>query len=257
MPCVFCGAKAPITAEHVIPQWCRDHVADPEGEPGTHHSITMRFGQDSTYRSYEGQPATQRVRSVCKNCNNGWMSRIETATQPHLIPMIEGRVQTLDRTIQEVVATWLMKTALVGGSKFNPALQPEFYERFYREQTPGVPTRVWLTATAHREQHYLDFRPLRVEADDRPPPLIPNAFSALVALGEFAGLVVSWLDLKPSVRRLVDRFGAVLVPIWPRTRDHAVWPPLGGSLDFQGLDALANGLVSIDDVRAGRGRPNV
>lgn len=256
VPCVFCGIDGPLSGEHVFPQWCQQYLRDPEGVPGTHRSTTIRFGQDPSHRAYAGHPATHRVRSVCRQCNSGWMSRLEMAARPLITRMLDGRATSLGRTEQEVVSTWLVKTALVGGSKFNPGLDPEFFVRFHSDKKVGASTRVWLSAAAHREQHYLDFRPLRVEADERPPPLIPNAFCALIAVGHFAGLVVSWLDLKPALRRLLDRFQTFLIPIWPSTRSSAVWPPFAGHLDFGGLDALADGLVSMGDVADARGRPN-
>jgi hypothetical protein len=115
---------------------------------------------------------------------------------------------------------------------------------------------VWLAEVAYREQHYVDFRPIRVQQNHGHPPLIPNAFSAVLAVGEVAGFVVSWLERKPSVREVVWRFGPGLVPIWPLTRREAVWPPIGGCIDHDGLDQLANTIVRMDDVQAGPEQPN-
>jgi hypothetical protein len=44
------------------------------------------------------------------------------------------------------------------------------------------------------------------------------------------------------------------VQVWPSEQD-ITWPPPGGRLNMGYLDALADTIVSVDDVQAGRGRP--
>lgn len=256
-PCVFCGSNEPLSAEHVYPQWCQPLLTDPSGESGTHRSTTLRLGQRPKVRSYKGQPATQTVRAVCKGCNSGWMSRLEQQAKPLLAAMIEGRPQILTPDAQAAVSSWFVKTGLVAGSKFKPALVPDFYEQFRCDLRPSAATRVWLAEVAYREHHYVDFRPIRVHKEGGHPPLIPNAWSAVLGVGEVAGVVVSWLDAKPSLRELLRRFAPGLVAIWPTRSGDVVWPPSGGCLDHDGLDALADAVVRMDDVQAGRGRPNI
>jgi hypothetical protein len=256
MACRFCGSKKTLTAEHVYPQWCQPLLSHSSGDEGTHRSVTLRVGEAPKPRSYKGHPATQTVRAFCAGCNNGWMSQLESAAKPRLTAMIEGRTQTLTRADQEVIAAWWVKTALVAGSKFNPGLTPEFYEQFHRDRAPSATTHVRLAEVAYREQHYVDFRPLRVVQEAEQAPLIPNAYSAVLAVGEVAAFVVGWLDRKPSLREALRQFGRGLVLIWPPREHDVVWPPLGGAFDHEALDALADSVVRFEDVAAGRPRPN-
>ena len=153
-----------------------------------------------------------------------------------------------------VLATWFVKTALMEGSKFQPALPREFYDQLYREQRPSDHTYVWLAATPYDAQHYADFRPIRMHPDDSPPPSDPNAYSAVIAPGYVVGFVVSWLDREPSTERLMRQFGPALVPLWPTAGGTATWPPRSDRLDFGGLDRLSDMIVSEAEVETGIGR---
>ena len=243
MPCVFCRKDATLTAEHVLPQWIRPHVSDPGGR-GTHTRTEIRVGEWVDERSFAAKPAALKVRSVCATCNNGWMSDLEDEAKPFLLSMINGHRRTYYRRGQCLIATWLLKTALVAGSKFEPALPSDFYERLYAERQPSDDTRVWLARTPYREHHQSDFRPIRVHPDDQPPPDKPNALSAMISVANLAGFLVCWLDRDPPLSGL-DRFAPALVRIWPYEARSVTWPPLGGGLDFTQLDQLADSLVPV------------
>jgi hypothetical protein len=120
---VFCRRDVPLTAEHVFPKWTQPYLLDAEGELGTHTRVTIRAGQGATdERSHRGRPATATVRSVCGDCNNGWMSRIEQEAKPRLLAMLRdksmfaGTQMHFDERDRLVLARWLVKTALVVGS---------------------------------------------------------------------------------------------------------------------------------------------
>jgi hypothetical protein len=107
---------------------------------------------------------------------------------------------------------------------------------------------VWLAGTPYREHHQSDFRPIRVHPEDQPPPEVPNAVSAMVAVGNFAGFLVSWVDREPSLEG-VDRFAPALAKIWPYDGHPVTWPPPGGRLDFnhasaRGFDGRRIGVLS-------------
>lgn len=256
MPCVFCQRNEPLSAEHVFPRWTQPFLAESQDDEGTHTRITIRAGQADDTRSHRGKPATLTVRSVCADCNNGWMSRLEEQAKPYLLTMIRGHGRTYYEHGQALIATWLVKTALVAGSKFTPLLPAEIYRQLYDDLQPSDNTIVWLARTPYEEMHYTDFRPIRTHPDESPPPATPNSYSALLAVGQLAGFVVSWLDAVPSTATTEENFGPALVQAWPRPDGTATWPPRGGALDFDQLDALADTVVAAPDVRSGRGRPN-
>lgn len=255
MRCAFCGHDGPLTAEHVFPAWIRPFLEDPGGGLGKHRRTTIRFGEPEDQRhEYRGGPAELTVRSVCAGCNNGWMSRLEVEARPFLATVLRNHGRTYYEHGMSVLATWFVKTALVSGSKFPPALPRTFYEQVRAHRQPSQSTRVWLAATPYWQQHYLDYRQIRVHAEDSPPPLEPNAYSAVISMGPVAGLVVSWVERIPDMAG-IERFAPALVQVWPTDGGTAAWPPRGGRLNHAALDALADSIVSADDVRARRGRP--
>ncbi len=171
------------------------------------------------------------------------MSRLETSARPLLLPLIRGDDRTLDISEQAVVATWFTKTVLVAGSKFKPALPSAFYEQLRADGRPSDLTRVWLAGTPYLGRHQSDFRPIRTRTPDAPMPPLPNTFSGLLALGNLAGFVVSWLDAEPPFEDL-ERFSPALVRIWPANEPTAAWPPAGGRLNVDGLEALADAIAN-------------
>jgi NAD-dependent oxidoreductase involved in siderophore biosynthesis len=127
--CIFCRNDRTLSAEHVFAEWIRPYLTDEEGEHGTHHRVTIRAGEPDDAERYRGPPANWTFRSVCKECNNGWMSQLENELKPYLLSMINGHRRAYYAREQELIATWLVKTALVTGSKFDPLLPFELLHR--------------------------------------------------------------------------------------------------------------------------------
>jgi hypothetical protein len=114
--CLFCGTAGAgvLSKEHVIPKWLLLHLNLPPNDQ-------MFYGvADST----SGELTRQRVHSsftfvegrVCeKNCNNGWMRRLENAAKPILVPLIDGQQppSELSSAGRTIVAKWTAKTAYV------------------------------------------------------------------------------------------------------------------------------------------------
>lgn len=87
--CYFCGKTGQITKEHVWAQWMDKDV---EVE-GTRYTRTIGFARtaDDAFTELptvearrQGSVLTTKVREVCKDCNSGWMSRMEAAVEPLL-----------------------------------------------------------------------------------------------------------------------------------------------------------------------------
>lgn len=255
MRCMFCAHDGALTAEHVFPAWAKSYLDDPDGGAGTHRRTTIRLEEpEDQQREYKGRAAELTVRSVCARCNNGWMSQLEGDAQPFLATMIRGHGRTYCERGMTTIATWFVKTALVAGSRFPPLLSSSFYEQIRSDLRPSPTTRVWLASTPYWQQHYVDYRPMRVHADDTLPPPVPNAYSAVIALGGLAGYVVSWSERMPDTTAAQRRFAPALLPIWPLPGDEATWPPRGGPLTFDQMDDLADAICSADDIRDRRGR---
>jgi hypothetical protein len=49
----------------------------------------------------------------CPQCNNNWMSDLEKASKPVLVPLMNGQQTTLNAYDQTIIAIWFFKTAMV------------------------------------------------------------------------------------------------------------------------------------------------
>ena len=104
--CIFCG-KGGMTKQHVWPDWLK--LAVPRSfarhsQIYTHmdlQSVDRPLVSSPIVKSKQGDPAVKKVRKVCKSCNSGWMSRLETAAKPVLTPIIRGKNATLSALQRE------------------------------------------------------------------------------------------------------------------------------------------------------------
>ena len=67
----------------------------------------------------EGSPveitasAQVKIKAVCRPCNNGWMSKLETDSKPLIGRLIEDFPLSLHTSQQTLLARWTLKTAMV------------------------------------------------------------------------------------------------------------------------------------------------
>lgn len=244
MTCAFCELDGKLTKEHVWPRWVAPYL-EHEGGPGTNTRTIIRpSGTEST--SYKSRPANLTVKSVCPECNGGWMSQLEERAKPVLLPMIEGRAPVrLGSRDAETVATWAVKTALVSGSEFTPPAPREFYTELREARAPVGNVRVWIGRTPHLQAHSIDFRPMKVGRKGEDPPDRENGYQAVLSVGHLVLYVIGWKGPKPQLNRVFSHFGdTALVKVWPFER-LVVWPPPATITLTTGLDTLAEALGEV------------
>lgn len=136
--CVFCGG-APVTKEHIWPQWAQWTVPAPT--PSPIHRVVEVEGQERFESSRLGQAFSETSRTVCASCNNGWMSRLETATKELFVAMTGGGPLILDREMQQTLAAWALKTMIMHDlaqvGPWSPTDMPQELEHL---ACTGVPT---------------------------------------------------------------------------------------------------------------------
>lgn len=149
--CAFCDT--PLTREnrskeHVLPQWLLDflEIRDNKIQP-THFSTS---GEMLTTRNHtlEGLLAGQ----ICEICNTGWMSQLEQAAMPILIPLILGNTTVIELNEKErqIVSRWTAKTALALNSSSNYLKNvPNSHYQHIRLITDCLPSKVSLFAQQH------------------------------------------------------------------------------------------------------------
>jgi hypothetical protein len=96
-PCIFCGRAARRSNEHVVPLWLQDWLGIKQSEFVSRENIFETQGpvfpgeplpsmSSKIHRSHAHKSLVYG--SVCRSCNNGWMSRLEDAVRPTLFGLI-------------------------------------------------------------------------------------------------------------------------------------------------------------------------
>lgn len=111
--CPLCGEVGKKTREHVLPLWLGNLLFDTwaDDAPLNVSYRFTRYGEDKVIeRSRETERPEVVVRDVCKRCNTGWMSKLESAAKPLLSPLVLGHPARLEMAQQVTIAHWAAKT---------------------------------------------------------------------------------------------------------------------------------------------------
>lgn len=133
--CIFCHhVGRPLTREHVYPDWLSKLYSQEIV------GINEVSG-DNLSRVWQGAVFQHKVKIVCSECNNGWMSDLEGDVKDLLISLAfthDGR--TLSEEDQRKISLWVQKTVLVDckalGSKSGFTIPTIFYDRLYQAKQP-------------------------------------------------------------------------------------------------------------------------
>ena len=246
MACLFCEhefTEAPSaherTREHIFGDWTTPYLKSPIG-PGTQiRWETTRDGESQD--AYPAYPAQQAVQGVCKECNSGWLSEIQTAVKPFLLPALKStKRRSFGEEAQQALGVWAFRAALVAGVKAGAAEIPQGHlHDFYRQRQAPESARIWIAATNQRRFTYINHSIIKVFAKDGEPPDRANAFASILGVGHVAFCLCCWTEMKPnsSMRRIHETFGDAVIPIWP-VRVPIQWPPRK-AFSQKGLDQLA------------------
>ena len=141
--CVFCGAS-PLTKEHVYPRWLRGTFGESEAV-----RTYRQVARGPVKPSKPTVPFDWTVRSVCRICNGGWMSKLETKVKLLLTPMLLGDAVTLGAEQTRTLAVWVFKTVLMiheQGRTDTPLIPLRLFRQLYRHGAPPAAVRIWVGA---------------------------------------------------------------------------------------------------------------
>ena len=254
--CVFCG-KSPTTREHVVGAWVAPLFPELKSIVGTGEII--RPGKPALL--YKIPIFDQKVKAVCKACNNGWMSRIENGVAPFLGPMLVSAKKTrLRPSHQKLLATWAVKTALMLQqiNASHEVIPNSEYEGFYAVKQPPKGYTVWVGWRPITNDIRSGRKPFTQTRSQRISLLSPTSpesareferesregavfFRSTFAIGSVAFQVFGHTmqgDVRHGIVTSDPRLD-ILRFIWPR-RPTQWWPPRHPIDQIGGFDALHN-----------------
>ncbi len=244
--CIFCrgtfGPGRQRSLEHVFALWIQRAL---NGDRFAHY---IKDGDGTPRHTWTTKRPDIVTKTVCRPCNNTWLSVIETRAQPYLTTMIQGRGREFDPSGDSAryVACWAHKTTLTlsAADKDVRIVPDEDFAELYatRDVLPNV--HVWAGMCNETDSASGQCRSL----ESGPRSEAAKGYHATIRVGHLVLHVMRMkLDGWESIE-IEGLAGKVLLPIWPITTK-TLWPP-PGKLTPDGVDQLSSLIV-----RVGRPRP--
>jgi hypothetical protein len=229
-PCLFCDNNSG-SKEHLWPKWI--HARNDFG--------ALNFQLGGSEKKVIPDPEIT-VKTVCKFCNNGWMSDLEAENIPTIGGMLQDLAIPLDKAQQKSVAAWSVKTAMVSDSMKGRAAPNQFYsqdERVKLRVTREIPPRTLIWIARIDGMHLGNFGTDFALFNPQKERIGMGSVTTIVA-GHFVTQAVSVRLEKENteISELGCKMGnwnESLVQIWPIQKPTVQWPPKvaftnGGSL---------------------------
>ena len=217
-----------MSKEHMWPNWLKEYVPRKITSWGQQSVTFHRKGVvEAKVRPRTGDPHASKLRVVCQKCNGGWMSRLQEATKPILVPLLQGRGGTLYRRDQQLLARWIAMFVMT--NEFSSSDQtkiaiPTAERRFLMErETVPANWRIWIGhyergltegLWAHHSIPISDDNHVVQMTDDNRP--IANTQATTFIVGQLYVTVLS-SAITQTVRRwhFGERGEQFLRQIWP------------------------------------------
>jgi hypothetical protein len=229
--CIFCKAYG-MTYEHVWPDWLKKYV--PQIMP-KHSALTHAIyldHQESSVKTWDGDPQSRRLPVVCKRCNEGWMKRLQDAVKPILVPLLDAKPALVSSYNQQLLATWATM-CIMTGEYYRPDQASVSYEdreylRLYLE--PPKEWRIWIGRYLRGKwkgywiHHSLPITENRPERDDEPVPP-PNTQTTTFIVGQL--YIHAFSSASPGLTskwRLDAQGPRILAQLWPVKESFIAWP---------------------------------
>lgn len=250
--CIFCHREGQtLTREHVYPDWLSKLYSQEVV------GINEVSG-DNLNRIWQGAIFQHKVKLVCVECNNGWMSDLEGGVKDLLVSLAFTHDKcVLSEEDQRKISLWVQKTVLVDnkaiGGKSGFDIPASFYSKLYQTKQPidtMLVTMGWrILANGSKDQPLASFEIKQVstfEVEKSSVNAIQDqmeegavVWTAILALGNVifhvvGTTLVGQLEVGSSDPRL-------LIQINPYHKDLA-WPLEWPIEAVGGLDAIRKGM---------------
>jgi len=215
----------------------------------THRQRFATVGHEPEVREYRRPPWRVKVGAVCAECNNGWMSRLESEAKQYANEMLCGRGRALHARGQEVLAMWATVKVLV--AEFTVPVEQrrvplEHYSLVHRaRESFRLPTDTFEVHTAAyggtSRPAFYDRAAMWLDATNHATGRQHRfaAFTGTFAVGQLALRVLGHTVPEPVHVGFRSHWAASVRRVLP-CEGSFVWPP-GRPLDEGGLDWFAAG----------------
>jgi hypothetical protein len=215
------------------------------GDAGKVGSETIAFR-----RERQGAANTLKIKVVCTDCNNGWMSALETAVKPVLIPLMTDGLITLNSAAKITLVEWITLKMLVAehvehpGVPADPIFEQPVRTDFMKSRAIPEGIRIWITRQKGRRWHTGFFRygtTLARSLTPDPPEPQPGAPKNVQACTWGVGrvLIHFYAATSPTIYETVSMVEeSAMRRIWPMDGKNILWP-IRDAVDDKFADAMS------------------
>lgn len=226
--CIFCQSTA-NSPEHLWSKWMAPHFDRTPHDESEAVSQQLHPQQPIFRQQRHGHPTTLKLKVVCRVCNNGWMSAVESSAKPFIEPMILGRRVTLDKAAQKSVATWIaLKMMVFEQQDWTRAVFTRSQTlSFAMDRSPPEHFKIWLCRC---QDSYAGVRMSRgfaslFKSAEEAVGKAKNANTQTVTFGIGQLIIFAVHSQLPDldIGRVRQSFAKQL---WPSYRASLTWPPM-------------------------------
>ncbi len=236
--CSWCRADTKLTNEHVFPDWLNNLVEAP-GEPYRVKWEADSVNSSAIRRTYPSARLGQTVATVCRPCNNGWMSDLEAGALSVLKPLIlyPDERSAISPAAQVAVAAWAtMKVAVAEGLGGLSVFTDDQRDALRLASAPPSTGRVHVARynNVQMSAKYLRYTGM---APAGHPLAGARATTAAYVVGPLAFLVLLSPDSTINTGAGSGESRPAWASLWPPVTPAVGWPLLE-SVDDAGLERL-------------------
>jgi hypothetical protein len=144
--CIFCGAR-PTTREHVWAVWLRPYFPRDKLNHTSGSAILDANGSvTNKVKRWGGDTHNRQLRVVCKRCNETWMSGLQVAAKPSVIPLVRGEQFLLTEERQHALAAWIAMSVICAEYFVPRGVAVSVIDRrfIYRSRSAPDAMRIWI-----------------------------------------------------------------------------------------------------------------
>lgn len=247
--CIFCGQHG-LTREHMWANWMRAYIPRVLTEYRTRSILMFPDRSEVSIKRRTGDPHSQRIRCVCKNCNNGWMSKIQESTKPYLVPMLKGERDSFYKNGQTALAAWVGMFVMVAeyADRDKVSISARERRRLLQRKRPPAHWRIWIgkyersTGVERWFHHVIPIAKDGVQIVTNGSIPRSNTQTSTILLGDHLVIHAMSSSVAPGIIkrwRHAPDIASKMRQIWPIQDRYVCWPP-DGILDEMDIQNLAN-----------------
>lgn len=232
--CIFCDGR-PLSKEDIWPTWMTPYF--PRDIERYEYGRIDVYDDDNpmvTRINRGGDPRSRRAKCVCRKCNSGWMSVLQSKAKGVVLSLAQGEARVLTEEDQRVLARWIAMVTITSEFIEPRSVAIPESDRDWVMNRVGAPEnwKIWIGDYVREEwRGWRSHNALPVHEDDeadRADPLKPRPPNTQTTTLVFGRLYVH--ALSSSIARLVGaskiaaRAKLMLKQVWP-FENEVVWPP--------------------------------